>query len=97
MFVNVQLALGGRKRPLVGRYNVRAAFILIPSVWLTMKEGYAMKKPFFTIGALVGAAGLVLLILASMGGGTFSTGLLILVVGLLMLLVGFFRGESRNE
>jgi hypothetical protein len=33
---------------------------------------------------------------ASMGGGSFRSGMLVLVVGLLMLLIGFFRGESKS-
>lgn len=57
-----------------------------------------MKKPFFTLGALVGAIGLAGICVASVSDGNigFNTPALLLVGGLVLLLVGFFRGESKK-
>jgi hypothetical protein len=55
-----------------------------------------MKKPFFTLGALVGAVGLVLLCVGTLGNASMNTGGIVLVAGIALLLVGFFRGESKK-
>lgn len=57
-----------------------------------------MKKPFFTLGALLGAVGLAGILIGNLTDGAidFTWPMLLLTVGLVLLLVGFFRGESRK-
>lgn len=50
---------------------------------------------FVKIGAVVGGLGLAGLFLASVGDLNMSTPMLILVIGLVLLLVGFFKGETK--
>lgn len=52
------------------------------------------------IGSVIGGFGVVFLVLSSVGGGEqglFNLGMGLLALGGLLLLVGFFRGESRND
>lgn len=48
------------------------------------------------LGSLVGAVGLVVLFIALAGGSSTITGIWILLAGLVLLIIGFFRGETKR-
>lgn len=48
------------------------------------------------LGSLIGAFGLILLFFAGVTGSSMTVGVWILLAGLVFLIIGFFRGETRR-
>lgn len=48
------------------------------------------------LGSLVGALGVIVLFIALARGSDLTTGIWILVAGLVLLIIGFFRGETKR-
>lgn len=48
------------------------------------------------LGSLIGALGLVVLFFSGAMGGSMTVGTWILLAGLGLIIVGFFRGETRR-